>query len=109
MSHSTNIHSGIVNPASPANAKEMKDKQDFVSFDIPLLIRVFELVREDIKTDKDLHDLVERLLSMKNKGVLTMDQYEEIASAYQGQDSGQMVAPEKGGELESIKKLAGIR
>jgi hypothetical protein len=48
MSHSTNIHSGIVNQASPLNAKEMQDKQDFVSLDIPLLIRVLELVREDI-------------------------------------------------------------
>jgi hypothetical protein len=97
MSHSTNIHSGIVNPTSPVNANEMKDRQDFVSFDIPLLIRLFELVREDIKTDKDLHDLVERILSVKNMGILTMDQYEKIATAHQGQ------------ELESIKKLAGIR
>ena len=97
MSHSTNIHSGIVNPTSPINANEMKDRQDFVSFDIPLLIRLFELVREDIKTDKDLHDLVERILSVKNMGILTMDQYEKIATAHQGQ------------ELESIKKLAGIR
>jgi hypothetical protein len=97
MSYSTTIHSGIVNPASPLNAKEMQDNQDFVSFDIPLLIRVLELVREDIKTDKDLHDLVERVLSIKNMGVLTMDQYEKIANPQQGQ------------ELESIKKLAGIR
>lgn len=97
MNHSTNIHSGIVNPSSPLNAKEMQDKQDFVSLDIPLLIRVLELVREDIKSDKDLHDLVERILSIKNMGVLTMDQYEKIASAQQGQ------------ELESIKKLAGIK
>jgi len=97
MSYSTTIHSGIVNPSSPLNAKEMQDKQDFVSFDIPLLIRLFELVREDIKTDKDLHDLVERILSIKNMGVLSMDQYEKIVSVQQGQ------------ELESIKKLAGIR
>jgi hypothetical protein len=75
----------------------MQDKQDFVSFDIPLLIRVLELVREDIKTDKDLHDLVERILSIKNMGVLSMDQYEKIVSVQQGQ------------ELESIKQLAGIR
>ena len=109
MSHSTTIHSGIVNPTSPLNAKEMQDKQDVVSFDVPLLIRVFELVREDIKTDKDLHDLVERILSMKNMGVLSMDQYEKIASAHQGQDSGQMSEPKQGNELESIRKLAGIR
>jgi hypothetical protein len=105
MNYSTNIHSKIINPSSPQNAKEMQDKQDFVSLDIPLLIRLFELVREDVKTDADLHNIVEKLLSMKNSGILTMDQYEEIASAHKGVDSGQ--APEV--ELESIKKLAGIK
>ena len=67
--------------------------------DIPLLIRLFELVREDVKTDQDLHDLVERVLKVKNLGILTMDQYDKIASDYAG----------KNAELESIKKLAGIK
>ena len=43
---------------------------------------------------------------MKNKGVLTMSDYEEIASGNQGVDTGQQ--PEVSAELESIKKLAGI-
>ena len=38
------------------------DKVDTVTMDVPLLIRVFELVREDVKTDMDLHNLVERLI-----------------------------------------------
>lgn len=109
MSKSTIIHSSLVNPAKPQNVKEMRDSKDFVSMDIPLLIRVFELVREDIKTDMDLHNLVEQLLSMKNLGVLTMDQYEKIASAFSGQDSGQEHMPEQNTELESVLKLAGIR
>jgi hypothetical protein len=82
------------------------DPKDHVSMDIPLLIRVFELVREDVKTDADLHNLVERLLSLKNHGVLTMDHYETIAAAHSGPDSGQM--PKQDAELESIRKLAGI-
>jgi hypothetical protein len=83
---------------------------DHISFDIPLLMRVFELVREDIKTDMDLHKLVERLIAMKDKGVLTMDDYQEISSAQSSIDSGQMTKPEmqKEPELESLKKLAGI-
>jgi len=99
MSHSSIIHSSLVNPAKAQNIKEMQDQQDYVSMDIPLLIRLFELVREDVKTDQDLHDLVERILSIKNLGILTMDQYDKIASEYAGQTA----------ELESIKKLAGIK
>lgn len=85
---------------------ETQNGQDHVSFDVPLLIRIFELVREDIKTDMDLHNLVERILSMKNLGVLTMDNYPAISKAYSGQDSGQM--PTDKHELESIRKLAGL-
>jgi hypothetical protein len=99
MSHSSIIHSSLVNPAKAQNIKEMQDQQDYVSMDIPLLIRLFELVREDVKSDQDLHDLVERILSVKNMGILSMDQYDKIASEY----SGQAV------ELESIRKLAGIK
>lgn len=55
------------------------DKKDTVTFDIPLLIRVLELAREDIKSDMDLHRVVERLINMRDQGMLTMDDYDEIA------------------------------
>jgi hypothetical protein len=55
------------------------DKQDTVTMDIPLLIRTLELVREDIHSDPDLHFVVENLLHIKNKKVLTMDDYAYIA------------------------------
>jgi hypothetical protein len=103
------IHSSLVNPAQPANIHEMQDKQDYVSMDIPLLIRLFELVREDVKTDMDLHNLVERILSIKNLGILSMDQYEQIADAHSGTDSGREPSPAPSTELESILNLAGIR
>ena len=99
MSHSSIIHSSLVNPAKAQNIKEMQDQQDYVSMDIPLLIRLFELVREDVKSDQDLHNLVERILSVKNMGILSMDQYDKIASEYSGPAA----------ELESIRKLAGIK
>lgn len=110
MSRSTLIHSGIVNPAKPTLVKENSDLQDHITMDIPLLIRVFELVRESVTTDEHLHLVVEKLLSLKNKGILTMDDYEEIASANPGPDDGQQtVEPDTGpSELESIIKLAGI-
>lgn len=55
------------------------DKKDTITLDIPLLIRVLELAREDIKSDMDLHRVVERLINIRNKGVLTMDDYNFIA------------------------------
>jgi DNA polymerase III sliding clamp (beta) subunit (PCNA family) len=55
------------------------DKQDSVTMDIPLLIRTLELAREDVKSDAELHHVVENLLKLKNKKVLTMDDYDYIA------------------------------
>jgi hypothetical protein len=59
--------------------KEEADKKDTVVLDIPLLIRVLELAREDIKTDMDLHRVVERLIDIRKKGTLTMDDYNFVA------------------------------
>lgn len=59
--------------------KILTDKQDSVTMDIPLLIRTLELAREDVKSDAELHHVVENLLKLKNKKVLTMDDYEYIA------------------------------
>ena len=97
--------------------KGEKDVTDHVSFDVPTLIRVFELVREGIKSDVELHDLVERLIAMRTKGVLTMDDYPAIAggntngteregdsvtsSAFTGEPQNE--------SLDLIKKLAGIK
>ena len=58
---------------------EEVDKKDTITMDIPLLIRVLELTREDIKTDADLHRMVERLIDIRNKGTLTMDDYDFVA------------------------------
>lgn len=59
--------------------KEEVDKKDTVTMDIPLLIRVLELAREDLKSDIDLHRVVEKLIDIRNKGTLTMDDYEFVA------------------------------
>ena len=55
------------------------DKKDTITFDIPLLIRMLELAREDIKTDAQLHRIVEKLIDIRNKGTLTMDDYDFVA------------------------------
>jgi hypothetical protein len=101
MSYTTNIHSGIVNPAKPnLTPKESTDPVDTVTVDVPLLIRLLELAREDIKSDAELHVVVTKILALKNKGVLTMQDYEAIITKPEAE-----VAQV---ELESIRKLAGI-
>lgn len=94
MNYSNLLHSGIVNP--PKMVKEAQDPVDTVTMDVPLLTRLLELAREDVKTDADLHFILTRILELKNQGVLTMQDYDKIAGS-----------PTT--ELESIKKLAGIR
>lgn len=61
------------------HVNEAVDKKDTVTMDIPLLIRVLELAREDIKSDVNLHKVVEKLISIRNKGALTMDDYNTIS------------------------------
>lgn len=62
---------------------EAVDKKDTVTLDIPLLIRVLELAREDIKTDTDLHRVVEKLINIRKKGMLTMKDYNYIAKIHE--------------------------
>lgn len=57
---------------------EAVDKKDTITFDIPLLIRVLEFAREELKSDIDLHQMVERLLNMRSQGTLSMDEYQKI-------------------------------
>jgi hypothetical protein len=100
MTYSTLIHSSIVNPAKPNLVKEnTTDSVDTVTLDVPLLTRILEVAREDLKTDEDLHNVVERLIQLTNKGPLTMADYDQIMG--KKVDSNQA-------ELESILKLAGI-
>jgi hypothetical protein len=71
--------------------------KDSVNMDIPLMIRLLELAREDIKSDKELHDVAERLVDLRNKKVLTMEDYDFIAGIKQNK---------KYKELESNPKYA---
>lgn len=94
----------LVNPTDP---------KDHVSVDIPLLIRLFELLREGVKSDVEVHDIVERMLSLKDKGVLTMDDYAVIAggnvSGTDKENAPRSIAVDQQDEsLASLKKLAGL-
>lgn len=91
-----------------ADRKANNDKVDTVTMDIPLLMRVFELVREDVKTDMDLHNVVERMIALKDKGVLTMDDYAAISASQGSKDTGQQPTDENI-DMSMLKMLAGIK
>ena len=54
-------------------------KDTTVCMNLPLLIRIMELVREDVKSDADLHRVVENILSVADDHTLTMADYDTIA------------------------------
>lgn len=81
------------------------DPQDTITMDIPLFIRMLELAREDIKSDVELHNVVERALSLKNSGTLTMGDYEDIV----GKSNKPLPNLHQNTGLDEIRKLAGIK
>lgn len=71
-----NKHKEVRVPGSQKKLhSEAVDKKDTITFDIPLLIRVLEFAREELSSDVNLHRMVERLINMRGKGTLTMNQY----------------------------------
>ncbi len=67
---------------------EVNDKKDTITLNIPLMIRMLELAREDVKDDMELHAITERLIDIRNKGILTMDDYNFIAGLKEDFDIG---------------------
>jgi hypothetical protein len=75
---------------------------------------MLELAREDMKTDAQLHRVVEKLIDIRNKGTLTMDDYEFVSNIKEQyfkedkfQDSyaaTQTVGPEVSDESSDSKK-----
>lgn len=70
--------------------QEEADTKDVVSMDIPLLIRVLEFIREDVKTDMDLHRVVENLIDLRNEGVLTMEHYDKAVKINMKEEAEQI-------------------
>ena len=71
----------VVNQMNAADAKDTKSSspsnpEDIIHLTVPLLIRLLEYAREDAKTDMDLHNLTENLISAE--GVLDMKSYDSL-------------------------------
>jgi hypothetical protein len=59
---------------------EETDKKDMICMDIPLIIRVLEFTREEMSSDIELHNMVERLINMRHDVPLDMTHYDAITS-----------------------------
>lgn len=79
--------------ANPVNF----NPEDVIKMDVPLMIRVFEYIKEDVKDDVEIHEISARLISLSAMGrALNMDDYNQII-------------PSKNPEIERMKELSGLR
>lgn len=62
--------------------------EDIISMNVPLFIRMLELAREDIKSDAELHKVVERvIIASKKAGYLKMEDYDSFAIENNSEES----------------------
>jgi len=83
---------------------------DIIKMNVPLFLRLLELVREEVKDDVPLHTLTEIAVRLSNDHVMSMDDYENIL-AYMSRgkhDFGDNGYDESEAELETIKRLGGM-
>ncbi len=87
MTRATNgLYYNASNGAAETNevetdVEETESTQPIISFNIPTLIRLLEMVREDVVSDDILHYVVEKVIEVAADGdPIDMDDYEEIAS-----------------------------
>ena len=68
-----------INPDAMPPAPE-SDPMDLVTMDVPLLIRLFELMHETVEDDAELHHIATQLLNVSKSvnGPLTMEHYNAI-------------------------------
>ena len=78
---------------------------DVIKVNAPLMLRLLELAREEIKNDYDLHDVVEIITKISQERVATMDDYDAILKfmKMQGNDDS-----DSNDELDDIKRLGGM-
>jgi len=82
------------------NEAKEEDAVDTITMDIPLFLRMLEYSREDAAQDLDLHDVTEKANKLgKERGILSMDDYEEIVGAAEDTPKEDM-SEGMGGELD---------
>ena len=73
------------------NETKKEDAVDTITMDIPLFLRMLEYSREDASQDMDLHDVTEKANTLgKEKGILSMEDYDEIVGAAEDAPKGEV-------------------
>lgn len=90
-------------------------EDDIIKMNVPLFLRLIELVREEVEDDVPLHTLTEIAVRLSNDHVMSMDDYENIL-AYMSRgdqdfakDSNSYDSDDSEDELETIKRLGGMQ
>jgi len=94
--------------AAQLSETKKEDAVDTITMDIPLFLRMLEYSREDASQDMDLHDVTEKAnLLGKERGILSMDDYEEIVGAAEEIDEAVNLKASKlsSAEYQKAKKL----
>lgn len=65
--------------SSRVKFKDFEKNVPGVSLTVALLIRLLEYSREEVKTDEELHELVERMSAHGNK-MLSMEDYDDLVN-----------------------------
>jgi hypothetical protein len=53
---------------------------DSVTLDVPLLMRIMEVCREEIEDDEELHRFATQIVAVKDRGVLSMRDWDDICT-----------------------------
>jgi hypothetical protein len=94
--------------SKPLGEAQEKDAVDTITMDIPLFLRMLEYSREDASQDMDLHDVTEKAnLLGKERGILSMEDYDEIVGAAEEIDESVNLKASKlsSAEYQKAKKL----
>ena len=79
------------------------DRKDRVMMDVPLFIRLLELVQEDVYNDVILHRIADATVELSRGGkVLTMNEYPQIEQVLNAK------GPATEEELNEIRRRAGV-
>jgi len=91
------------------NEAKEEDAVDTITMDIPLFLRMLEYSREDASQDMDLHDVTEKANKLgKERGILSMDDYEEIVGAAEEIDEAELTEAYVPSNIKEFAKRKGV-
>ena len=61
-------------------------QSDHVTLDVPLLIRIMEVCREEIKDDEEIHRFATQIVAAKDRGVLGIKDWDDICTCSKKQN-----------------------